>query len=229
MARRILVAFDSRELGTRLLDVAARLAAGRKAELHGLYVEETEFLHCAGLPFSKVLPPSGGGWRTLEPQAMERALRARGAELQRELARLAERWQLPWSFRTERGGPGECLISASAEAELVVLGRSSRGGPRRLGRTARRALAECRVPVLILAPDAEIPPRVTAFFTGDTNVLDAAREPAAVCDRLRAAIGRLRARRVEPIEQDPDAWARLLAKETGADGHVLKPESSMTF
>lgn len=33
----------------------------------------------------------------------------------------------------------------------------------------------------------------------------------------------------EPIEQDPDAWGQMLAKETGADAHVLKPESSLTF
>lgn len=215
MARRILVAIDSRELGTRLLDVAARLAAGRKAELIGLYVEETEFLHGAGLPFSKILPPSGDGWQTLDPAAMERALRARAGELQAELARQAARWQLPWSFRTERGGPGECVIAAASGAELVILGRSSRGGPTRLGRTARRAITECRVPVLILGPDADVPPRVTAFFTGETDVLEAGRELAAVFERpFEVAVLAPDDDTAQRLKQDAQKWL---------GGHRLAP------
>jgi nucleotide-binding universal stress UspA family protein len=222
MARRILVAIDSRELGTRLLDVAARLAAGRKAEIIGLYVEETEFLNAANLPFTKVFSPSGGGWQALEPHAMERALRSRASELQQELARLAARWELPWSFRTERGGPGEHVIAAAVGAELVVLGRSNRGGPARLGRTARRAVAECRVPVLVLGPDAEPPIRVTAFYAGGGDVLEAARELSAVFERpLEVAILADCTETAERLKGQATAW--LQERKLNAAMRVVNP------
>ncbi|RDD62697.1 universal stress protein [Ferruginivarius sediminum] len=222
MARRILVAIDSRELGARLLDVAARLAAGRKAELIGLYVEETEFLNAANLPFTKVFSPSGGGWQALEPHAMERALRSRASELQQELERLAVRWELPWSFRTERGGPGEHVIAAAGGAELVVLGRSNRGGPARLGRTARRAVAECHVPVLVLGPDAELPVRVTAFYAGGEDVLEAARELSAVFARpLAVAVLADDTETADRLKKQAMAW--LQERKLNAAMQVVNP------
>lgn len=183
MARRILVALDSPDTGERLLEAAARLAAGRQAELVGLFIEESDFVEAANLPFSKVLSPRGGAWQALDPRAMERALRARARELEAALTELAGRWQVQYSFRTARGGADECLIAAAANAELVVLGRSRRGRAAYLGRTARRAVRECQVNVLVLGGERPAPARITAFYAGDAGVLAAAQELAAIFGR----------------------------------------------
>lgn len=222
MARRILVALDSPDRDARLLEAAARLAAGRRAELVGLFVEESDVVEAANFPFSKVLSPQGGGWRTLDPQAMERALRARARELEAALTRLAGRWQLQCSFRTERGGADECLIAAAGGAELVVLGRSRRRRSGYLGRTARRALRECQVNVLLLGDEVDMPARVTAFYAGAGGVLDAAEELAAAFARpLEVAVLAGDQATRERLRGEAAAW--LHARGLPADVRVLDP------
>ncbi|SDF83075.1 Universal stress protein family protein [Limimonas halophila] len=182
MAGRIVVAVDSPEPGARMLEAAARLAVRRRAELMGLYVEERAFLDLAGFPFSKTLRP-GGGWEAVDPATMQRAFETRAAELERELARLAERWRLRWRFQADRGVPAECLLASAQEADMLVLARSrSRQAPR-AGSTARQALARSRIPVMILDPALSEPERVTAVFEGDERVLAAADDLARAYER----------------------------------------------
>lgn len=209
MARRVLVGLEGQELCRSLLDVAARLAAQRRAELHGLFVEETEFLQAAGLPFSRTLSSSGRGWEAADPETMARALRARAAELNRQLEQIASQWQLPWSFRSERGPAGDWLLAATQQAELIVLGRSrrSRGGP--LGRAARRTATESRCSVLVMGPEAQLPSRITAFFDGDEHTLQAAEELARLFDRpLEVAVLAASTADTAKLRARAEAWLR---------------------
>lgn len=209
MARRILVAVDSRDTGTRLLDVAARIAAARRAELIGLYVEESAFLNLADLPFSKAMRPQGGGWERLDPAQMERAFRARAEELNRELASLAGRHRLTWRFQTERGAPAECLMAAAGGAELVILGRGRRGRRAPLGSTARRAVRESSASVLVMGAEAAGPARVTAFYDGDPGVLEAADELARLYARpLEVAVLARDAAQRGNLDETATQWLR---------------------
>ncbi len=178
MARRVLVAVESRDRGRHLLEAAARLATARQAELIGFYVEELEFLQAAGLPFSKTYSLFRGSWESWDADAMERAMRARGDELRRAFESLCERRQLTGTFRTARGAPGERLLEAASEAEVVILGRSRRSGRTYTGSTARRAVADCRSSVLLFDPADPVPEKVTAIYSGDPSVLAAADEMA---------------------------------------------------
>jgi len=183
MAGRILVAVDSPEPGTRMLEAAARLAERRRAELVGLYVEESAFLDLADFPFSKTLRPGGGAWEPLDPDTMQRAFRARAEELERLLADLARRRRVSWRFQADRGVPAERLLASAGESDILVLSRSRGSGGARTGSTARRALARSHGPVMVLDPALSEPARVTAVYEGDPNVLVAADELARAYDR----------------------------------------------
>ena len=122
--RRITVVQESAQ-AARALDAVAETAAALEAELTGLFVENVELLHFAGLPFAREIGAFSA--RALDVRTMERRLRSQAEEARRALAAAAEGKPLRWSFRIERGSVPEQVRGALAEADLVVLLRT-RGG-----------------------------------------------------------------------------------------------------
>lgn len=127
--RRITVVQEAVQ-AARTLDAVAQAAAALEAELTGLFVEDVELLHFAGLPFAREIGAFSA--RALDVGTMERRLRSQAEEARRVLAAAAEGKPLRWSFRVERGSVPARVRSALAEADLVVL-LGGRGGqpPRR--------------------------------------------------------------------------------------------------
>jgi hypothetical protein len=128
--RRITVVQESAQ-AARALDAVAEAAAALEAELLGLFLEDVELLHFAGLPFAREIGASARP-RGLDVQTMERRLRSQAEQARRALAAAAEGKPLRWSFRIERGSLPAQVRSALADADLVVL-LGGRGGqpPRR--------------------------------------------------------------------------------------------------
>jgi nucleotide-binding universal stress UspA family protein len=118
--RRIVVGLDAGPRGRAALEAAAQLAARMQAELVGLFVEDIDLLHLAGLPFAREVGYPSAALRRLDVAAMERALRATALEVQRTLAAVAGRAPLSWSFRIARGAVRTELRAAAAEGDIVV-------------------------------------------------------------------------------------------------------------
>ena len=57
---RVLVAVDASAASLLALELAADLAAALRASLTGLYVEEEDLLHAAGLPFARRVRAQSG-------------------------------------------------------------------------------------------------------------------------------------------------------------------------
>ncbi len=127
--RRITVVQEAVQ-AARALDAVAQAAAALEAELTGLFIEDVELLHFAGLPFAREIGAFSA--RALDVGTMERHLRSQAQEARRALAAAAEGKPLRWSFRVERGSVPAQVRSALADADLVVL-LGGRGGqpPRR--------------------------------------------------------------------------------------------------
>jgi len=105
----------------RALDAVAEAAAALEAELLGLFLEDVELLHFAGLPFAREIGASSAQQRGLDVQTMERRLRFQAEEARRALAAAVEGKPLRWSFRVERGSVPAQLRKALADADLVIL------------------------------------------------------------------------------------------------------------
>lgn len=118
--RRIVVGLDTGPRTRAALEAAAHLAASMQAELVGLFVEDVELLHFAGLPFAREVGYPSASLRPLDVAAMERALRAAAEEVRRTLATVAAHGPLSWSFRTARGAVPDALRAAAAEGGIVV-------------------------------------------------------------------------------------------------------------
>lgn len=129
--RRILVALDSSLEGGARIETATALAARCGAELLGLFVEEVDLLHLAGLPFAYEIAHTTASRRALDSVTMERTLRAQAEELRRHLETSAARAHIMWSFRTARGHVVPELLALASEIDLMIVGdlaQSSRPG-----------------------------------------------------------------------------------------------------
>jgi nucleotide-binding universal stress UspA family protein len=150
--RRILVALDASPHSLAALEAAAELAADLEAELLGLFVEDVNLLRLAELPFARESGFFSLTSRPLSSRYIERQLRAQAQRARQALALLAERSDVPWSFRVARGAIAAELLSAAAEADLTILGKAgwSLTRRRRLGSTARQVLVQSERLTLIL-------------------------------------------------------------------------------
>jgi nucleotide-binding universal stress UspA family protein len=185
--RRILVALDASLHSQAALEAASELAETLKAELVGIYVEDINLLHLAGLPFAREVSYLSVAVRPLDSPSMERELRVQAERARQVLAGVAGRRQLRWSFRVVRGQVTAELLTAAQEADMLAIGRASGAMTRRvrLGGTAREVLAQVGRPVLLLQHGHTICHPVQLVYDGST----AAKRALATATRVASAAG----------------------------------------
>jgi nucleotide-binding universal stress UspA family protein len=168
--RHILVALDASPHSMAVLEAATELAAGLKAELLGLFVEDINLLRLAELPFAREMEGFPTTRRQLDILEVERELRTQASRARRALAIAAGRAQVPWSFRVARGVIAAELLTAASEADLVILGKVgwSPTGRRHLGSTARAVLSQATCLTLILQEGVRLSLPILAVYDGST-------------------------------------------------------------
>jgi hypothetical protein len=153
--RRIVAGFDAGGCRLGTLRALAALAAETGAELLGVFIEETDLLRLAQLPFAAEIGYPSAMARGLDPRTLERALRVRAEALRAALGSAASRW----TFRVARGHPAEVLAAALAEGDAPVLLIPPRARPHaerrivrqpELGETLLRELVAAARPLLVL-------------------------------------------------------------------------------
>jgi len=120
--RTILLALDSAQ-DTGALELAAQLAALLQGTLQGVFVENTDLLRVAQLPFAHEISLNSAVARRLEAAQLERDLRAQAERVRRLLENHALRHSVEWTFRIERGAL-TATLAASGSTDVVMLGRS---------------------------------------------------------------------------------------------------------
>jgi hypothetical protein len=129
--RRVAVALDASPHALDGLALAAAIASALHAELEGIYVEDTELLRLAGLPFLRELRVATLCEGRLDADRLERELRVAGRGVRERLQRTATGLGLSWSFRVWRGALEAEILGAAGDAELFALGRLGRFAPLR--------------------------------------------------------------------------------------------------
>lgn len=222
--RRILVALETSSRSLAALETAAELAAGLRAPLLALFVEDINLLHLAALPFAREVGYASAAERRLDAPAIQRLFRLQSAQAQRSLAETAARLQIEWSFRITRGLPVPSLLEMAEAADLLVFGKTgarrqaaagpvvvvfdgSAGAHRALAAAAGLALAASRPLAVLLAAETR-----EAF--------------APLREHAQAALkqGATRAAYLRLAQRTARALAQAVA-ETGAGALVLPAES----
>lgn len=156
--RRILVALDASPHSMAALKAATELAARLRADLLGLFVEDTALLDLAESPYARELLYPAASEAPLSRTRMESQLKALSERARRALAAIAEQSQVRWSFRVVRGKVTSEIMAAANDFDLLAMGKIGWSlGPRaRMGSTARGAAASA-IPVLLLPERAPTP------------------------------------------------------------------------
>lgn len=152
--RRIVVALDDSADSRLVLEEAVALAASMKAELAGLFVEDSTLLNAAQLSLTRHVNFSGQRIEPLDARGLERVLRGQAEAVREALGRAAQRHDLTWSFRVARGKASFHILAAVGEADLVIMGKTTPAVTRRahVGTTARLVADAPRGSILFSEP-----------------------------------------------------------------------------
>lgn len=228
--RRILVALDASTHSLAALRAAAELAASLHAELIGIFVEDENLLHLAGLPFAHELRSPAAKRRPMSSDAMERQLHLQAAQARRALEKAAEKVNAQWSFQTIRGQVTPSVLSAALDVDLVALGRVSRPlHPRsRLGSTARAAFLKTDRSVLVMQQGSDLSYPVLVTYDGSMAAKQALAAAAKLAhfsgDELNVLLLSEEFDQVAPLRDELSAW--LDERSLSAEFHWL-PEATV--
>jgi nucleotide-binding universal stress UspA family protein len=166
--RRILVALDASTHSLAALNAAAELAASQHAELVGLFVEDENLVHLAGLPFAQEVRSPAATKEPMTSESMEHQLHLQASQARWALEKAAKRAKAQYSFRTIRGQVTPSVLAAALDADLVAMGRVSRplNSRRRLGSTARAATANIAGSVLLMQEGSDLSYPVLVTYDG---------------------------------------------------------------
>ncbi|MDX1574564.1 MAG: hypothetical protein R3285_00135 [Kiloniellales bacterium] len=184
--RRVLVALDPCEVDPADLEASARLAAGLNAELVALFVEDSDVIAAADLPFARLIPAGCRNLAALDGAAMRRAFRIAEGRAREHLSNAAQRWHLDWSFEvTEVRQAGETVAQLRREDFLALASATGRRAVMtRRSATVRAEPAPC--PVMLLRRDSRPDHRrgqpVAVLYEGDESTLMLGRDLARVYD-----------------------------------------------
>ncbi len=120
IVHRIIVCGGALPTGRASLDMAAELAARLRAELSGLYIEDSTMARLAEHPTVRLVGTSGSALPAGNA-LLGRALRARSEAMRQALAEAAERRQVDHTFTVRRGMTDMEVRNAAHEADLVLL------------------------------------------------------------------------------------------------------------
>ena len=167
--QRVIVTLEAASENGTAIDTAVRLAAQAKAELHGVFIEDQELLHLAGLPFARQVTVATGT-EPLTSETLELQLRAEAERARNDLFAAAKEHRVKCTFEVLRGA-SETAVAYASESDLIVTGGQSRpvaghfrlerrwwssieavSGPLLLARTAWTAAG----PVVILLRDRDL-------------------------------------------------------------------------
>lgn len=149
--KRILVALNASPHSQAALDAAVRLATDLEAELEGLFIKDETLIQAARLPFAEEVRSYTAPPKRLDDERIQRQLRYQAKYAEHSLQRAAERVEVTYSFRVTKGNVTNELLRATAEIDLLVIGKTStRSSRRRLGTTSQTVLSEASSSVLVL-------------------------------------------------------------------------------
>ncbi len=166
--RQILVAMDASTSSINALQAAVDLAERFDADLIGLFVEDINLLRLAQLPFAREVSFFSPLPRPLKSLEIEMQLRAQAERMRRLLAQSAEQRGVAWMFRIARGSVAAEILSAGAQADLLIMGKIGRSLPglQRMGSTVRMMLLQRKGMTMVLQSRVQFTLPVATVYDG---------------------------------------------------------------
>lgn len=100
---RVVITIDSDHFSDTTIDYAVRVAAYLKRPLYGVFVEDTDLLRSAELPFTTEICLTTGQPRQFDTESLTSAFRTITSRFRERLAKRAESGAVRWSVNSIRG------------------------------------------------------------------------------------------------------------------------------
>ncbi len=222
--RRLMLALDAAQCAGADLMLAVELAALIGAELEGLFVEDSDLLSLAQLPFVREVGGRSGQDRPIVRESIESLLRSRVQRVVGELERAGKARNVPVSHRTARGKVVRQALAQCETRDAVLL--HAHGSLRPVPR--RSSIATAAGPVMLWYEDG---PAAAASFDIAVSLARQLRSDLLVgfparpfvtesdvrgqlASRLTLAPGQVRLRAIEGRDVDALISAARSAKAT---------------
>jgi nucleotide-binding universal stress UspA family protein len=119
--RHIVITLDASESGRPVLETAVRLAARLGAQLEGVFIEDSNLMRLAGLPFLRELRYWSLAEESFDPLRIQRELRTLARRAEQMLQQAAGELGVHWSFQVWRGRAGAEALAQSFAADILGL------------------------------------------------------------------------------------------------------------
>ena len=165
---RILLPLDVSRDSLTALQAAFDLAAALGGEVSGLFIEDASLLAAGSLPFAREVGSLSGTRQPIGSSDIERTLQAVANRARHAIGEAGQRLKVRFSFRVTRGDVPAEILTAAADADMVVLGKAgwSIGTFRKPGTTCLASLSGSRIPVLIMEQGAALAAPILAVNDG---------------------------------------------------------------
>ena len=220
--RRIVLGLGLQESAAAMA-LATELARSLQLQLLGLFVEDIDLLHFAGLPFAREVCLASATSRQLDPNAMARALQQRAGEARRSLHRRLEGQSVQWAFEVVRGPVMPMLLAKVLETDLLVAtlpARATRGAAQDIATPLSQART-ARAPLLLVRDGPA--PRAPFVVLGS---------PDASAQAVAAPVSALARRFGSPVvflvvgepgaAGEGERWEARVASQLAADGVAVE-------
>jgi hypothetical protein len=169
------------------LEATAELAAAWGAEVVGLFIEDTNLLRMASLPFAREVGSHSGAHRAINPDQFEREFRSQAGRARNTLWYVAERFRLTASFQVARGPVRAELVKALRDADMLSMGKGGRSvaASLGLGTNAKLVAGNGEGVVLLFSHVASVSGPPAVVFDGSEvgeHAVEAAAELASTLD-----------------------------------------------
>ena len=117
----IIVSVDACGFSSSAMETAISIASRLQADLCGLFVEDSELLELAKLPFTREITLHTRKYRDLSSDSIERNFIVLASQMRHTLEKLAKISDVACSFRTIRGSRLESIIRESEDFQLILM------------------------------------------------------------------------------------------------------------
>jgi nucleotide-binding universal stress UspA family protein len=144
------------------------LAAALGGEVSGLFIEDARLLADGGLPFAREVGSLSGTRQPIGRSDIECRFQAVANKVRHVIGEAGQRLKVRFSFRVSRGDVSAEILTAAADADMVVLGKAgwSIGTFRKPGSTCLAIFSGSRIPVLIMEQGATLAAPILAVNDG---------------------------------------------------------------
>lgn len=164
----IVVALDPSAHSMAALEAAVRMAGRFGADLQALFIEDVNIRRLTDLPFVQEVGLYSGSCRRVEVQELSRQLRVQVGRIRRRFGTMTRHIETRCTFRKIRGQVASEVLSAAAEADVVIIGKGA-WSPFETGRLTppvREVLGEAPASSLVLRAGARVEPPMRVVYDG---------------------------------------------------------------